>query len=433
MPTSRKFLFITSTVLAQENLSVFVTRLLQEGHQVAVTGPVDLQLPEEVIRIRNGTEGIDWNPNVVIPMDERAAEVLAHSGAFKGSKARQFCKEPLAFQMSCCRSFGLSLVAKTGMPTIPYHVLANEGDMLRLQAKMAETPEQAWTRCPDHPAMMYPDANGALAVPAQEGEIVRVAYLISGRNLVTPAFVHYPLIGLLARGGVPDWRGCVVIPTWNDKIAFIGGKVQLACSSIGASGFVFVDLLFPPGKRGKASVLNITLTPPRGFLAAVFLSGMTGFGVGEALNQVAANKEFYLRTELLQPAFAFLVTDQAGGEGFPVGESWLEFPSPGYERGWHISTNAEVSEELWDIRPTGEIKLDGQRTLDYALSRMEYFRLLPKEGSTPLEARLEEDELEPEEQEQVILQDALVGEVPDDEPLTEMELALLATCNGGEE
>lgn len=150
---SRKFLFITSTTLAQENLSVFVTRLLQEGHQVAVTGPVDLQLPEEVIRIRSGSEGVDWGPNVVIPMDERAAEILSQSGAFKGSKARQFCKEPLAFQMSCCRSFGLSLVAKTGMPTIPYHVLANEGDLLRLQAKMAESPDVTWHRCPDHPPL----------------------------------------------------------------------------------------------------------------------------------------------------------------------------------------------------------------------------------------------------------------------------------------
>lgn len=423
---SRKFLFVTSTMMAQESLSIFAARLLQEGHQVALVGPVELVTPEEVVRLQRPAEVTDWEPNVVIPLDERAAEGVSKTEAFKGNKIRQFCKEPLAYQICCYRSFGLSLMAKTGMPVVPYHVLANEGDLLRLQAKMAQG-DIPWVRYPDHPAMLHPAPDGTLAMPILEGEVVRIAYLVSGKNLVTPAFVYYAMEGLLAKGGMKDWRGCVVVPTWNDKVAFIGGKVQLAASSIGASGFVFVDLLFPPGKRGKASVLNITLTPPRGFLAAVFLSGMTGFGVGEALNQVAANKEFYLRTTLLEPAFAFLVTDQMEmRDGFPQGDQWVELARPGYERGWHISRVPEVSDELWGIRPTAEVKLDAQVTLDYALSRMKYFHLLPKEGSELVLPPEEELEDEPEEQ-AAVLQEALVGDA-DDEPLNDIERAMLAQC-----
>lgn len=392
---ARKYLFLTSTPAAQESLSVFTTQLLREGHQVAVMGPTELQLPEGVDRFSRIVESQEWDPTVIIPLDDLAASKVIGCGAFKGSKARMYQKEALAYQLSSCRSFGLSLVAKTGMPVIPYHVVANEGDMLRLQAKMGENGEP-WHMFRDHPACLLSDPHGNLATPALEGEIVQVAFLISGRNLVTPAFAYYNLQGLLPRGGIKDWRGCVVIPTWNDKLAFIGNKIQLAASSIGASGFVFVDLLFPAGKRGKASVFNITLTPPQGFLAAVFLSGMTGFGVGDALHQVAGNKEFFLRTELMKAAFAFLVTDQhTGQEGYPIGDQWLEFPRElhSYYRGYYVSNDSEIPDELWEIRPTAEVKLDGQGSLDYAISRLEYFRLTPRElDNTTIEHVKEEEE-----------------------------------------
>ena len=366
-----RFLFVTSTVAAKDTLQVFCWRLLQEGQEVGVMGPTGMDLPEEVPFFTRIPDAVEYTPEVVVPLDE--ASIRAASNLF-GKKTRYLNKDPLAFQMASTRSFGLSLMAKAGLQTVPYHTISNHNDMLRFRAKQAES-EHPWGLFPDIPDNNFIHEDGTLGIQLLPGKPVQAAFLVSGKHLCGPAFVYTPLLGLLEKGGIKDFRGMVVTHATSPILDWVGGKVRQAVSAMGAAGFVFVDMLFPEGSK-KPLISKISLVPPKGFFAALFLSDLISQPVGQALYSVAKGLKFNWRLkEGAEAAWVHLITDNCPGElpdepGFYTTSSLEQ----SYEVGFHVGTSSFVPDSLWEKRPTAEVKLRTEH------SAQEFFQSLKELG-----------------------------------------------------
>lgn len=347
-----RFLFVTSTTAAQDTLQMFSWRLLQEGHEIGVMGPSGINLPEEVPFFSRIPDAVEYSPEVVIPLDEPS--IRAATNIF-GKKPKFVNKDPLAYQIASTRSFGLSLMAKAGLQTVPYHTISNPNDMLRFRAKQAES-EEPWEIFPDHPDFLHPSPDGSLGIQHVPGKMVRVGYLVSGKHLCKPSFVYTPLLGLLEKGGLRDFRGMVVCPVSGGILESVGTKIRHAISAMGAVGFVFADLIF---QGDKPLVSRISLIPPKGFFAALLLSDLIQQSVGQALYSVAKGLSFNWRLKQDCMSWAHLITDCSTQDGLPDEPGFYQTSSvPGeYEVGFHVSTEPNVPDSLWAMRPTAEVKL----------------------------------------------------------------------------
>lgn len=388
----KKFLFATTTNLAQESISVFCTRLLKENQELAVMGPAGLKLPEGVKYFSRTTEALEFAPDVVVPMDEKS--IIGVKGIFQDKKPKFLNKEPLAYQVASSRSFGLSLLAKVGMKVIPYFVVANEGDILRFQAKQNES-SIPWELVRDHPDQAFAGTSDfGLGLQKIPGKIVRMAFLLSGRHLVKPSFAYTFLEGLLEKGGVRDYRGLLVVPTSSPETSRIGEYVRSAFSAIGANGFVFLDLLYPED-GSEVLVSRVSLTPPQGFLCALFLSELVTQPLALALYSTAKGIQFSWQIKWHTNAWAHLLCDSTyqEGEQLPLEPGFFEVPA-GYVLGYYAGTHPEVPQSLWDMRPTAEVKLHSTGELDKLMSRLLEHRLYEDYSSRKQEQIVEEKELE---------------------------------------
>lgn len=407
----KRFLFITSTTAAAEAVWVFCTRLLQENQDVAVMGPSQLKTPEGVEKFSRITESRDFEPDVVVPLDE--VSIRAVQGIFTGEKKPKFLnREPLAYQMASSRSFGLSLLAKAGISVAPYHVINNQGDLLRFQARTSQLAEgeNFWELYCDHPDFdipikgEIPIEGNPLGVVGIEAPLhdhkVQLAFLMSGRNMVKPCFAYAELKGLLARGGVKDYRGMVVVPISGPEVSRIGDQIKVALSAIGANGFVFVDLLY---NDGKPTVSRISLTPPRGFLPALFLSGILQQPLSQALYSTSKGVPFNWQIKWNTQAFAHLITDTEQGPGLPDEQEFhlSSFHDYEYEVGYSISCGPVVHDSLWDIRPTAEANLHSGLVLQETLL------VLKELGLFSLERKQKQQDPTPSEEEEVVLEEVV--------------------------
>ena len=398
----KRFLFVTSTLAASEAVWVFCTRLLKEEQTLAVMGPAGMYVPEGVQLFSRLTEAREFEPDVVVPLDE--VSIRAVQGIFTEKKPKFLNREPLAYQMASSRSFGLSLLAKAGIPTVPYHVINNPGDVLRLRSK-EQNSDMPWDVFTDHPDFLVPLPGGSALEDIPSGTIgiedvmhdhkVQLAFLLSGRNLVKPCFAYTELRGLLARGGIQDFRGQVVIPISGPEVSKVAEQIRSAVSAIGANGFVFVDLLYD---QGKPMVSRVSLTPPKGFLAALFLSDLLQQSLAQALYSTSKGIPFKWQIKWDTQAFAHLVTDSCPGapdsSDLPETNGPEFFTTPfadnRYEVGYSISCTPEVAGSLWELRPTAEVKLNSADVLEKTLSVLRELNLFgTKKKETPEEEPVE--------------------------------------------
>lgn len=382
-----RFLFVTATAAAQDTLQMFSWRLLQEGHEIGVMGPNGMNLPEQVQFFTRIPDAMEYAPEVIIPLDEPS--IRASVNIF-GKKPKFVNKDPLAYQIASTRSFGLSLMAKAGLQTVPYYVLNNQNDMLRFRAKQAES-EVPWELFPDHPDMLHPAPDGDLGIQMVQGQTVSVGFLISGKHLCKPSFVYSPLLGLLEKGGIRDFRGMVVCPVSGGVLESVGTKIRHAISAMGAVGFVFVDLLFQDDAT-KPLVSRISLIPPKGFFAALLLSDLIQQSVGQALYSVAKGISFNWKLKTGCLSWARLITDCSSRTEFPEEQGFYQTSSTAeeYEVGFHVSTETDVPDVLWELRPSAEVKLRTEELGARLLSDLAGLGIVPCRGNQPVEPAPEE-------------------------------------------
>ena len=372
-------------------------------------GPSGLLVPGGVLFFSRLTESREFEPDVVVPLDE--VSIRAVQGIFTEKKPKFLNREPLAYQMASSRSFGLSLLAKAGIPTVPYHVINNPGDVLRLRAR-EQTSEMPWDLYADHPDFLTPLHGGTSLADIPAGTVgiedvmhdykVQLAFLMSGRNLVKPCFAYRELRGLLAKGGIQDFRGQMLVPISGPEVSRVAEQIRSAVSAIGANGFVFVDLLYD---QGKAMVSRISLTPPKGFLAALFLSDLLQQTLAQALYSTSKGIPFKWQIKWDTQAFAHLITDTnpASPDSSPLPELsgpefyLSSFSENEYEVGYSVSCAPRVSDSLWDVRPTAEVKLNSADVLEETLSMLKELNLFSNNRKQKEEASEESLEVEVEE------------------------------------
>lgn len=367
----KNILFVTSGGVSSEALLSLTSTLLNEGHPVGVLGPTHQALPgvQVFTKLQDAAE---FAPDVVYPLDERAAIGLRHVGFNQGKVLNG---SELAHTLNGRWAFGLSMLAKTGARTVDYQVLTNENDYLAFHAKQSMDQGAEW--------LVQPDFGGEIAIRREAGDIVHLCYIISGKHLLEPALSYWPLTGLLARGGLPDYRGVYLKPCWSEKIAYFGNKLLITAQAVGASGLMFLDLLVPKDNPGQCKIMRVSTVPPAGFLAALTSPGFLKRSLGLLLLSLAKGA----RAELVfsDHAFAHLVTHSAGpAERLPP--DLLQVTGPGVPYHWAgyvRGENAIPSDHLWEYLPCAEVKLDADRTAEYANRKLiEYHLQAPKEDST---------------------------------------------------
>lgn len=386
----KRILFATSTSQVVEELLALTTRLSAEGHLPAILGPSNPDhYPECQVFTRVG-DAQEFKPDIVYPLDLKATLALRQF-SFPGSKTLN--DNELAHTLSSRWSFGLSLMAKAGALTVNYHVVANENDWLQLQAKQAQSGEGQWGLYLDDPTAIIPREDGNLAIQMEEGEIVHLCYLISGKHLVQPAISYWTLSGLLPRGGLRDYRGVYLKPCWSQKVDYFGQKLLAAAQAVGTSGLIFLDLLVPKSNPGQSKVLRVSTVPSGGFLMAFTAPGFFKRNLGLTLLSLAKGSKDTQAVWDYAGAYALLVTDPLGAPqhrqalGLLPGDEFLALPgevSIPYWLGYYRGVSADVPDALWEAVPTAEVKLDANRLSGYAEAKLREYHLLhdSKEDST---------------------------------------------------
>ena len=384
-----KILITTSSVMnTWEACTALSSKLLSEGQSVGVLGPTDLRLPAhpELQVFQSLSQAKDFEPNMVLPLDVHAASALFNY--WDNCKAHSLYKDKLGLALNQLRSFGLSILASAGVPTVNHMVLSNSNDLLRFEAKKQTEPGE-WELFPDHPLGVSPSDQGNLAIQKHSGKALSLCFLVSDSKAVKdeaedapaylPPFAYMPVKGLLRRGGLQDYRGLVGKFVASPAAMALSRKVKAACQSVGVKGLVFLDQLYT-GREGVASRLHSS-SPP-GFLSLFLHSGVLGGAVHEMLLSLLKDRRFQLKffpelhwsLSVTNPLYQMDSAPIQEGEvpGFVAAPP---LPLPNYELGYLTGVDGtDVPESLWEVCPTAEVKLDLEA------SRAEFVALLAELG-----------------------------------------------------
>lgn len=367
-----KILLATSSIMdTWEACTALSRKLLDENQLVGILGPEGLsQQPHDNLQIFHTLkEAQEFEPRVVLPLDAGAAGTIMNY--WEDCKAHTLYKDRLGLALNQLRSFGLSILASAGLPTVNHMVLSNQNDYLRYEAKRQAEPGE-WELFIDHPLASVPEAQGNLAVQKAYGDELSMCFLVSdskavkgeddGAPVCLPPLAFRPLRGLLRKGGIKDYRGLVGKFVTSPAALALSRKVKSACQSIGLKGLVFLDQIY--GKEGLAVRLHSTAPP--GFLSLLLHSGLLEGPFHEIMLSLLKDRRFPLRHSAearvgLVVGNAMYQVDRAPIEwgAVPGLVPAPSLPVPCYEMGYVTpGPGMNVPEDIWDICPTAEVKLD---------------------------------------------------------------------------
>jgi len=369
-----KILISTSTIVETwEAYTSIARRLLDEGQVVGILGKTELQLPEHpnLHIFHTLTEAKEFEPNIVLPLDHGAGTALQNY--WESCRAHTLYKDALGLYLQKLRSFGLSILASAGLPTVPHMVLSNSNDLLRFEARKQEDAEAVWDLYPDHPLFLSPTEHGSLAIQTVVGQALSFCCFVSDSKpgkedeeipAVLPPLAFMPLTGLLRRGGVQDYRGVVAQFVHSPAAMMLSRRVKAACQTIGLKGLVFLDMVYP--EKGDGMAVRLYTAAPAGFMTLLMQSGILTGKFHETMNSLLKDRRFALRHNreifwsLLvgNPAYATNVPEVAWNS-VPGLVSSPRLPIPSYEFGYLALDNQKnIPESVWEQCPTAEVKLD---------------------------------------------------------------------------
>ncbi len=367
-----KILVTTSSIMdTWEPLVALTSCLLKENQLVGVMGPGDLSLPEHENLQLFSTLGQakEFEPNVVLPLDVQAAGAMFNY--WENCKAHSLYKDRLGLALNQLRSFGLSLLASAGVPTVNHMVISNQNDLLRFEAKRQSEPGD-WDMFYDHPLAMAPNEQGNLAVQKAEGVELSFCFLVSDSKAVKgeedeapayfPPIAFAQLKGLLRKGGRKDYRGLVGQFVSSPAALSLSRKVKAACQSIGLKGLVFLNLVYV---EGQPLATRLHSTSPPGFLSLLLYSGILTGPLHEMLLGLLKDRRFPLgHSEGMH--WSLMVGNPSYASSEPLDWSSLpevvgspRLPVPSYEAAYlTMGPEKNIPEGVWDICPMAEVKLD---------------------------------------------------------------------------
>ena len=374
-----KILITMSSIMpVWEPCAALVKRLLAEGQKVGVLGPTGLYLGDhENLQVFDSlSEAKDFEPNITLPLDPQAAAAIFKY--WTGPKHHSLYKDELSLALNHLRSFGLSILASAGLPTVQHMVLANSNDVLRFEARKKSEMYQDWQTFHDHPLSLEPVEMGSLAVAVEDGKRLSFCILVSdskplkeeGEDAMPahlPPIAFSPLRGLLRRGGVKDFRGVVAQVVKSPAAMTLSKRVKAACQSVGLKGVVFLDVLYPEGDSAGQAI-RLYAQAPAGFLSLLLHSGILSGKFHETLNSLLKDKRFPLTHEE-GPHVSLVVGDPSCSS-----EARLDLPEVvsrpfglpvnTYELGYlTLNGSMDIPEGIWEQHPTAEVKLDLQESL----------------------------------------------------------------------
>jgi len=348
-------------------------RLLDEGQEVAILGKPELALPEHpnLQIFHTLTQAKEFEPNIVLPLDLGAGTALQNY--WESCRAHTLYKDSLGLFIQKLRSFGLSILASAGLPTVPHMVLSNSNDLLRYEARKQEDPEAKWGIYPDHPHCLSASEEGGLAVQTVEGQALSFCCFVSdskpGKDdeeipSVLPPLAFMPLLGLLRRGGIQDYRGLVAQFVHSPAAMTLSRKVKAACQTIGLKGLVFLDMLYPADKDGLA--VRLYTAAPAGFMTLLMQSGLLEGKFHETMLSLLKDRRFSLRHSreifwsllVSNPVYQTNVPEVAWNS-VPGLVSSPRLPLPNYDFGYLALDNQKnIPDSIWEHVPSAEVKLD---------------------------------------------------------------------------
>lgn len=369
-----KILISTSTIMETwEAYTAIARRLLDEGQEVAILGKPDLALPEHPnLKIFTTlTEAKEFEPNIVLPLDLGAGTALQNY--WESCRAHTLYKDSLGLFVQKLRSFGLSILATAGLPTVPHMVLSNSNDLLRFEARKLESAEAVWQLYPDHPQFLDPNEQGGLAVQTVEGQHLSFCCFVSDSKpgkeeeeipAVLPPLAFMPLLGLLRRGGLQDYRGLVAQFIHSPAAMSLSKRVKAACQTIGLKGLVFLDMVYPA--EGEGLAVRLYTAAPAGFMTLLMQSGILEGKFHETMLSLLKDRRFALRHNreifwsllVSNPLYQTNVPEVAWNSVAGL-VSCPKLPLPSYDFGYLALDNQKnIPDSIWEHCPTAEVKLD---------------------------------------------------------------------------
>lgn len=354
------------------------TRLLEENQKVGILAREPLSgFPEhENLQIFTTlNEAKDFEPNITLPLDAQTA--VAIFNYWTDSKSHSLYKDSLSLALNQLRSFGLSVLASAGVPTVQHMVLANQNDLLRFEARKQSELYQNWQLYPDHPMALDAAETGNLAVAVEDGRRLSFCVFTSDSKPLKeegegacpahlPPIAFTYLKGLLRKGGVKDYRG-VLAQVVNTPVALsLSKKVKAACQSIGLKGVVFLDMLYC-GEDKDGQALRLYAQAPPGFLSLLLHSGILAGRFHETLHSLLKDRRFNLaytpgpHVSLLvgnpaQSAVSLSVPGMVTPPALPVAEYALGYLT--------LGGRMDIPDVIWEQHPTAEVKLDLEDSLE---------------------------------------------------------------------
>lgn len=372
-------LSMSSIMPVWEPCAALVKKLLAEGQKVGVLAPMGTYLGDhENLEVFDSlSQAKNFEPNLTLPLDPQAAAAIFNY--WTGPKSHSLYKDELSLALNHLRSFGLSILASAGVPTVQHMILANSNDVLRYEARKRNEESADWQTFNDSPTYLEPAEMGNLAVAVEEGQRLSFCILVSdskplkeeGEDAMPahlPPIAFTPLRGLLRKGGVKDFRGVVAQVVTNTAAMTLSKKVKAACQSIGMKGVVFLDMLYPEGdKEGQA--IRLYAQAPSGFLSLLLHSGILAGKFHETLHSLLKDRRFPL-AHAEGPHVSLVVGDpscssEARLDIPDVVPRPLGLPVSPYELGYlTLAGSMDIPEEIWEQHPTAEVKLDLQESLE---------------------------------------------------------------------
>lgn len=371
-------LVVKSAVDTVEPCTALAMKFLEENQLVGILCPTDFTMFEHdnLKLFHSLSEAKDFEPNMVLPLDPASALSMIHY--WENCKARTLYKDRLGLALNQLRSYGLSLLASAGVPTVNYMVLSNANDYLRYEAKRQEE-AAVWEVFPDHPLATLPsseDGLGGIAVQRVEGDTIHLCFLVNDSKLLKgdaeeegtgyyPPIAFQPVTGLLRRGGLQDFRGIVGRFVNSKSLMALSRKVKTACQSMGIRGLVFLTQIY---NEANPNGLGYSLhsTAPFGFLSMLMHSDILQGKRHEIIYSLLKDKKFSF-TGSANTFFSLVVANPLYSHpSAPIG--WGEVPNlvafpqsplPTYQMGCLTLQEGEsVPDSLYEVCPTAEVKLD---------------------------------------------------------------------------
>jgi len=375
----RILLTMSSIMSVWEPCAALVKKLLAENQKVGVLAPKGVYLGdhENLSVFDSLSQAKDFEPNITLPLDPQAAAAIFNY--WTGPKSHSLYKDELSLALNHLRSFGLSILASAGIPTVQHMVIANQNDVLRFEAKKKSEMYQDWQTFHDNPLALEPAEMGNLAVAMEDGKRLSFCILVSdskplkeeGEDAMPahlPPIAFSPLRGLLRKGGVQDFRGVVAQAVTSQAALTLSKRVKTACQSIGLKGIVFLDMLYPEGDSSGQAV-RLYAQAPAGFLSLLLHSGILPGKFHETLNSLLKDKRFPLECAE-GPHVSLMVGDPACSSDArlelpEVVSRPIGLPVNTYELGYlTVAGSMDIPERIWEQHPTAEVKLDLQDSLE---------------------------------------------------------------------